>query len=147
MKRHAKNGNIKLFMQWIFSYVVVLMIPMVACSLIYGVSSDALKKELRQTNQQLVLQIQSKMDSVFDTMFRLAGQIGNNKSLQQLAQEKLDQDTFLGAEKSYQVYQATESLGVVSENNIYNSKFFILFPSASVVMDGQAVNPAETYHK
>lgn len=134
-------------MQWIFSYVVVLMIPMVACSLIYGVSSDALKKELRQTNQQLVLQIQSKMDSVFDTMFRLAGQIGNNKSLQQLAQEKLDQDTFLGAEKSYQVYQATESLGVVSENNIYNSKFFILFPSASVVMDGQAVNPAETYHK
>ncbi len=32
MKRHTKGGNLKLFMQWIFSYIVVLLIPMIACS-------------------------------------------------------------------------------------------------------------------
>lgn len=80
----TKKRDIKLIFKWMLSYLMVFVIPMVACILVYLSSAKVIKEDINAVNEYVMTQIQLSFDNVTNQVYAFSHQIALDKEMNEL---------------------------------------------------------------
>ncbi|WP_171649948.1 AraC family transcriptional regulator [Paenibacillus foliorum] len=115
---------------WLLSYVTILLIPIIVGVLIYVESTEVLSNEINRSNQSLLTQIQSGVDSRLAEMDKFSVDLAINKKLDSLynAQNPLTND------ERYKMFELMRDLQTTKFGNDFIDYVFVYFHSSDMIV-------------
>lgn len=133
-----KHKRTKLFWHSLFSYVCVLLLPILVCSVYYYHSYRVLQDHIRE-NQHLVLEnVGGQIDSVFKDVYNLGSHLQLNRYVIALSNRK----TTLNSSPFLDRHYLKGSLGPLQVSNALIHRINIYFPES-----GYIVSSTSSYEK
>lgn len=80
----TKKKDTKLIFKWMLSYLMVFVIPMVACILVYLSSAGIIKDDINAVSEYVMTQIQLSFDNVTNQVYAFSHQIALDKGINEL---------------------------------------------------------------
>lgn len=87
-----KKKRISIFIIWMFSYILIMMIPMFFLTSSYIVTNDLLKGEINHSNYAMLEQIRMGIDSRLEEIEKLSTLIRNDKNVNSYLNTKFPMD-------------------------------------------------------
>ncbi|SFL59314.1 Helix-turn-helix domain-containing protein [Paenibacillus sp. 1_12] len=115
---------------WLLSYVTILLIPIIVGLLIYLESTKVLSNEINRSNQSLLTQIQSGVDSRLAEMDKFSVDLAINKKLENLytTQNPLTND------ERYKMFELMRDLQTTKFGNDFIDYVFVYFHSIDMIV-------------
>lgn len=123
------NQRKRVIFTWIFSYVIVLLIPVAMSLVIYEVASGTLKDEIRRSNDALLQQLHDQIDVEIGDMIRLSNEMIWNSTLQNLLYFHKPE-----GEETYLAYQLVKDFGKYQNYYPTVDQYFVIWKKESAVL-------------
>ncbi len=139
--------NIRILLQdireWLVSYIMILLIPIVICSVFFLYTYQVIWEETKNSNIAALQFIASDLEQVFEESFLLGYNVQNNKSVKEAA----DFSQPLSAEKRYSMVSASTQLATYVGNDDWLSAGYVYFPKSNLALaiTGTYMNGEEIY--
>ncbi|MEK3883257.1 helix-turn-helix domain-containing protein [Paenibacillus sp. PL2-23] len=130
---------------WFFSYVIVLLLPMVISVFVYQEYSRSLKNETRMAYSSLLMQLQEAVDKDLESMKRLSHQIAWDQNIQNLLRYA-NQD-IPRTNLNYDLFLLAQNLSQYKSTYLDMDQFYIYLstPNPTVVFPGVVNEPLMAY--
>lgn len=137
-----KIHNIK---EWIVSYLVVLVIPIVICSAFFLYTYLMTWEEIRDSNTAVLQLVASELDQVFNETFLLEYQVQNNQKVKESAQAGLP----LNAARRFLLIDAAKNVQTYLGNSAWIESWYVYYPlnDMALTAGGAYVSRAEVYER
>ncbi|WP_248928086.1 helix-turn-helix domain-containing protein [Paenibacillus hamazuiensis] len=119
-------------LKWLFSYIVVLLLPIVINVVVYYESSKTLESEIHQANSSLLKQVKEDMDNQFRNMERLNFELTWNLKVQDMLYSN-KYDSYPN-ELPYDQYQVTQDMKVYKSAYPSIDDFYMYIGSQDAVL-------------
>jgi two-component system response regulator YesN len=116
---------------WLFSYMAVLLLPVLISIIVYNESSKTLESEIHQANDSLLKQVREVMDNQFQMMERLSFEITWNIRVQDLLYSNKH---LLQNEHRYDLFQITQDLKLYKSSYPNIDQFYFYYPSDDMLL-------------
>ena len=80
----VKKRDIKLIFKWMLSYLMVFVIPMVACILVYLSAAGVIKGDINVVSEYVMTQLQLSFDNVTNQVYAFSHQIALDNEMNEL---------------------------------------------------------------
>ncbi|MDF2921525.1 MAG: hypothetical protein K0R57_439 [Paenibacillaceae bacterium] len=138
---HWKTKGVRL--QWLYSYVLVLLIPVVAVMGIYWKTRQLIEEEISRANAALLAQLQQEFDSNIEHFFRLTEVISLNSKLSSLIRNQ----SAIGVPERLSMSQLLLDLKAYNISKSTLASFYIYFPAGDFVLTENAYYQGDIYHQ
>ncbi|WP_284644537.1 helix-turn-helix domain-containing protein [Paenibacillus silviterrae] len=125
---------------WLLSYVTILLIPIVVGALIYLEATHVLGNEINRSNQFLLTEIQSGIDSRLAELDKFSVDLAINKKLEALAGAK---QPFTDNER-YTMFELMRDLQATKFGNDFIDYVFVHFNSSGMIVSD--TNAQQSHH-
>lgn len=122
--------NKSIMRSWLFSYISILLIPILISSIVYLKSSDIIKQEITETNAILLRQVQQVVDNKLADIERLSFQIAWNSKLKGLMYIKDE----LQPQHRYTIAQLLKEFGIQKMSNGFVNEFYIYLENSNMIL-------------
>lgn len=116
--------------EWIVSYLVILVIPIVICSVFFLYTYFVIWEETRDSNTAAMQLVTSELDQVFEESFLLEYSIQNNRNVKESAQIALPLD----ASKRFLLSRAAKEVQAYTGKDKWIKSLYVYFPKNEVVL-------------
>ncbi|RAV04131.1 helix-turn-helix domain-containing protein [Paenibacillus sp. YN15] len=130
-------------LQWLYSYLLVLLIPVVAVMGIYSKTRQLIESEISRANSALLAQLQQEFDANIDYCFSLTEMITLNSKLSSLIR---NQET-IGVQERLGISQLLTDLRAYSLPRSTGASLYIYFPKGEFVLNEKAYYTADIFHQ
>lgn len=130
-------------LQWLYSYLLVLLIPVVAVMGIYWKTRQLIEGEISRANSALLAQLQQEFDYNIDYFFSLTEMIALNPKLSSLIRNQ----RAIGVTERLGISQLLTDLRAYSLSRGAGASFYIYFPEGDFVLNENAYYTADIFHK
>ena len=110
--------------EWIVSYLVVLVIPIVICSAFFLYTYLMTWEEIRDSNTAVLQLVASELDQVFNETFLLEYQVQNNQKVKESAQAGLP----LNAARRFLLIDAAKNVQTYLGNSAWIESWYVYYP-------------------
>ena len=115
---------------WIVSYLIMLIIPIVICSVFFLYTYFVMWSETRESNTAALQLIASELDRVFEDAVLMEYSIQNNANVKNAARIKYP----LNADKRYLLVKATTDVQTYIGRDSRFSTWFVYFPNNEITL-------------
>ncbi|MFC0215289.1 helix-turn-helix domain-containing protein [Paenibacillus chartarius] len=128
-------------MTWFFSYLTVLLLPILISIVVYYESAKTLESEIHSASSSLLNQLKEIADNQFANMQRLSFEMTWNIKVQELMYSNKYQH--YQNEYRYDLYQITQDLKMYRSTYSFIDNFYIYINSAQTVLLPGVISDAE----
>ncbi len=131
--------------EWIGSYLVILVIPIVVCSVFFLYTYLVIWEETRESNTAALQMVDSKLDQVFEEAFLLEYRIQSDRSVKEAAQIRQPLD----ANKRFALSKAAQEVSVYTGSYEWLGAWYVYFPNSDMVLTlgGAYIDRAVSYER
>lgn len=140
LSRRFRKGRV--FYQYLVSYVLILLIPVVMSVFLFNRASTVLSAEANRANNLLLAQIKSYFDMVMNDVQKLRYLVGYNDRVEGLLYER----TPIEANEYYRSYQVARDFFVYKVATTSIEDFYAYFPNLDMIMSPQGYFTTENYY-
>lgn len=140
LSRTIKKGRV--FYQYLASYVLILLIPVVMSVFLFNRASNVLSAEANRANNLLLAQIKSYFDMVMNDVQKLRYLVGYNDRVEGLLYERSP----IEADEYYRSYQVARDFFVYKVATTSIEDFYAYFPNLDMIMSPQGYFTTANYH-
>ena len=140
MKQQHKH---KIFATFLFSYVVILIIPLIAGSMIYLNVNKVVQEQENYSRLAMLRQVSSNIESRFQEINTMAINIATNQSIQSFISVRKD----LGEDGRYLVFSAINNLKPYRNSNDFVKDFYIYFKNSDVILTPNNMSSPEYFYE
>lgn len=115
---------------WLLSYVTILLIPIIVGVLTYVEATKVLSNEINRSNQSLLTQIQSGVDSRLAELDKFSVDLAINKKLETLVNAKSP----LSDNERYTMFELMRDLQTTKFGNDFIDYVFLYFNSSDMIV-------------
>ncbi|MDQ0343163.1 helix-turn-helix domain-containing protein [Lederbergia wuyishanensis] len=135
--------KIRIFRKFLFSYLLILIIPLLASFLIYQINILKLKEKAIETSENLLYETINTIDQKNDDLGRLAYQLSLDLNVQTLMFQKSKDDANL----VYDIYKVRNSISPYWFTNNSFRNFYIYFNNIDIIVSPESayVRPKDFY--
>ncbi len=134
--------NRSLFYSWFFSYLVILLIPLLASGVMYTKAGELVEREIGKANAALVTQLQMEVDGRMSNIQQLFQQLSVNTRVQAAASVKGN----FQPKNMYNIYELVRDLNRYALIDSFYEDMFIYFNSTGTVVNKQGHNAAQLFY-
>lgn len=115
---------------WIVSYILIILLPIIATGIVYYITRDIIEDEINNSNNLVVKNVRDTMDSIVNDVERLSIEIASNRNiLNVLDITKIDDHS-----PSYTIYNASNALSNYRLFNSEKNRLYIYFNNIKTVI-------------
>ncbi|MDR6879292.1 helix-turn-helix domain-containing protein [Bacillus sp. 3255] len=115
---------------WLFSYLSVLLVPIVSSMILYSATRSLVEKEINRANELLLTQIEMSIDSKLKGLDQLSLEVALNKNVASFTnvEQPLSDDHY------YQLFNIAENLRTYQKANDYIEQIYVMYASSDTVV-------------
>ncbi len=136
MKRKSK-----IYVTWAISYIILLLLPVIAGLGIYSYMFSVVKDEITQSNQIIVQNMQRETDSILEEVERIHDQISVNEKITSLLSSGQPMTTYT----RYIMNEVSRDLNIYSASNKYIQNFYIILQNLDYCITPSVSRPSDNY--
>jgi AraC-like DNA-binding protein len=125
-----RKYNRSVIVAWLFSYVTVLMVPILISFVLYSFSYHQVKSETNRANALLLQQMEMSIDSKLKSLERLSLEIALNKGISAFSSVELP----LRDHQYYDVFSISESLRTYKNANDSIEDIYVMYLNSDTVI-------------
>lgn len=125
-----RKFNRSVIVTWLFSYLTVLMVPVLISFILYSLSFQQVKTETNRANELLLQQMEMSIDSKLKSLERLSLEIALNKNISSFSSAELP----LRDHQYYDVFTISESLRTYKNANDAIEDIFVMYMNSDTVI-------------
>ncbi|OXM85252.1 helix-turn-helix domain-containing protein [Paenibacillus rigui] len=117
---------------WLFSYLAILLLPVLISIIVYMQSSETLESEINQANNSLLKQVREIMDNYYQAVERLNFELTWNLQVQEL----LSSNKYVSSpnEYTYDLYRLTQDFKLYKSAYSTVDLFYMSLPASGTVV-------------
>ena len=131
----------KIYVTWALSYIIMLILPVIAGVVIYSYMFTVVKGEITQSNQMIVQNMQRETDSILDEVERIHAQISVNEKITSLCSSQQPVTSYM----RYEMSEVSRDLNIYTASNRYIKNFYILLQGIDYCITPSASRPSDEY--
>ena len=125
-----RKYNRDVIVAWLFSYVTVLMVPILISFVLYSFSYHQVKGETNRANELLLQQMEMSIDNKLKSLERLSLEIALNKGISAFSSVELP----LRDHQYYDVFSISESLRTYKNANDSIEDIYVMYLNSDTVI-------------
>ena len=126
---------------WIFSYIAVLIFPIIFGIIYYNLSMNSIKQEILQSNRMLLSQISAQGDNIYYEVNRMGAYISVDNSVAGLLKSDIS-----NSEKSMLLKNLSDSLKTYQASADIVDDVYIYFSEIDAVISSSAGGDTQTFY-
>lgn len=130
MLLQLRKYNRSVIVTWIFSYLSVLLVPIVISIILYSATHSLVEKEINRANELLLTQIELSIDSKLKGLEQLSLEVALNKNIVSFTnvEKPLSDDHY------FQLFNIAENLRTYQNANDYIEQIYVMYPNSDTVI-------------
>ena len=126
MLLQLRKYNRSVIVTWIFSYLSVLLVPIVISIILYSATHSLVEKEINRANELLLTQIELSIDSKLKGLEQLSLEAALNKNIVSFTnvEKPLSDDQY------FQLFNIAENLRTYQNANDYIEQIYVMYPNS-----------------
>lgn len=125
-----RKYNRSVITAWLFSYITVLMVPVLISFVLYSISYHQVRSETNRANGLLLQQMEMSIDSKLKSLERLSLEIALNKEISAFSSAELP----LRDPQYYDVFKISESLRTYKNANDSIEDIYVMYLNSGTVI-------------
>ena len=117
--------NRSVFITWLLSYIVVLVIPLALSISVFLVTNRSIETEVDRSNNVLLEQVRLEIDNQLRDIVRLGSQIALDSELRSLVLSSPP----LTPNQRYTIVELTKEFGILSSISSFIDSFYVYIPA------------------
>lgn len=127
---------------WIFSYILIILVPIIGTGVVYFIANDAIVEEINNSNDLVVRNVRDTMDSIISDVERLSIEMASNRNiLNVLGVTKLDEYS-----PNYTLYKAANELSNYRVFNSGKNRLYIYYDNMKTVITPKCALEEEAFY-
>lgn len=132
IKIHKKPSNI--FLKWVISYMSILIIPLLICSLYYSHSYKVIKKEALERQHLALINIKTQLDSHLNNIIQISTNLQMNQQIGSISY-KTDSSPVI----HQQMNDLLDELSIFMLTNSFIKEIYIYFPESDYIVTSSTI--------
>jgi len=128
---------------FMFSYICILIIPILVAGLIYACSINVIEGEINKANAAMLKQVQQMTDAQLSNVERLSVQIGQHQDLMPLFFSRSQ----FQAEERYATYEITKDFSAYLTSNDFINDFYVYLNNSNMIIKASVSCDANLYYE
>ncbi len=135
--RESKKRS-KLFLQWMFSYMSILIIPIIICSIYYSHTFKVIKRETIVRQYLSLENVKTQIDNNLKDLIQISTNLQMNQRVSSLSYK-----TNSSSEIHLQINNLQDELSIFMVTNSFIKEIYIYFPNSDYIVSASNVYRSE----
>ncbi|MBN2440258.1 MAG: helix-turn-helix domain-containing protein [Spirochaetales bacterium] len=142
MKKKGTDIQGTIFLSWLISYTVILLIPVITGIIIFYNAGDIVESETNRVNSVLLNQLTLTIDNNFENITHISKQIATNPRLLEFLNPPGNNEK----EKKYLLFSIIKDFEVLEKSNLYIDLFYVYIKKEEKVISASGYKDADIFY-